>query len=256
MKKFFLPLILLVSLQASWLESLGDFAKSYTNPSAINSANEQNAIMQTLEIGVKKAISALGKKNGFYSNPLVKISLPENLQTVASTLRKAGLDKYVDELELSMNRAAEEAVPETAEVLLDTIKNIKPQDAKNLIMSDKKDAITQYFKTHAGDKLVKKITPIIEKYMEKEQVNKYYQTVMNYYNKYAPNITQNTQVQAALGAFGISSPKKVKEQDITSYIANRTLDGLYAMIAKEETAIRTNPTARTTKLLKEVFGAK
>lgn len=256
MKQLFMLLTLLVTLQAGWMETLGDFAQSYTQSPTKTNAKEQSAITQTLEIGVKKAIAALGKKDGFYGNPLVKIALPKNMQTVASTLKKVGLGKYVDELELSMNRAAEEAVPETAAVLLDTIKNIKPQDAKNLILSDKEDAITQYFKTHAGDKLAKKIAPIIKKHMEKEQVSRYYQTVMSYYNKYAPNFTQNAHIQAALGALGMSSPQKVEEKDLSSYVTNRTLEGLYKMIAKQEAAIRTNPMARTTKLLKEVFGAK
>ncbi len=256
MRRLIPILILAASLQAGWMDSLGDLAKEYAKSPAQSSAKEQSAITQTLEIGVKKAIAALGKKDGFYGNPLVKIALPKNMQTVASTLKKVGLGKYVDELELSMNRAAEEAVPQTASILLDTIKGMKPQDAEELILSDKKDAITQYFKTHAGDKLAKKIAPIIKKHMEHEQVSKYYQTVMSYYNKYAPTFTQNSQVQAALGALGMNSPKKVEEQDLSSYVTNRTLEGLYTMIAKQEEAIRTNPMARSTKLLKEVFGAK
>ncbi len=237
------------------MESLGDLAKTYTNsyPPTLN--KEQSALTQTLEIGVQKAISTLGKKGGFYKNPLVKIPLPKSLQPVATTLKKVGFGKYVDELELAMNRAAEEAVPKTASILFNTIKNIKPQEVKDLIFTNKKDAITQYFKTHAHKRLAQKIAPIIQKYMQKEQVNSYYQTLMRYYNQYAPNLSQNSYINAALGAFGIQTPQ-IKEQDLTSYITNRTLEGLYTMIAKQEAAIRTNPMARTTKLLKEVFGAK
>ena len=255
MKRLITTLILAASLHAGWMESLGDLAKNYTQSYTPTIAKEQNAITQTLEIGVKKAIAALGKKDGFYANPLVKITLPKSLQPIASTLEKVGFGSYVKDLEMAMNRAAEEAVPQTATILLDTIKNIKPQDVKDLIFTNKKDAITQYFKTHAHKRLAQKITPIIQKYMQKEKVATYYQTLMHYYNQYAPNVTQNSYINTALGAFGIQTPQ-IKEQDLSSYITNRTLEGLYTMIAKQEAAIRTNPLARTTKLLKEVFGAK
>ncbi|SMC10006.1 DUF4197 domain-containing protein [Nitratiruptor tergarcus] len=254
-KLLFLPIIALIA-QAGFMDTLNNLAKDYTsNKSITNSANEeQSAIKQALKIGVKKAVTTLGKKDGFLKNPLVKIGVPKNLQIVAKTLRKVGMGKYVDEFELSMNRAAEEAVPETASILVDTIKNLKVQEAKRLITSSDNYAITNYFKTHAGKKLAQKIAPIIKKHMENENVTKYYVTMMEYYNKYASNFTNNAYAKTALGALGMSAPGEVKEKDLSSYVTNRTLEGLYTMIAQQEKNIRTNPLARSTKLLQKVFG--
>ena len=260
MKKALLSLALCGALFAGWQDMLGVAVKSFggtqqKSTTSVASDKEQSAIKQALEIGVKKAVSALGKKDGFYKNELVKIALPKNAQVAASTLRKIGMGKYVDQFELAMNRAAEEAVPETANILVDTVKNMKLSDVKK-ILSGGDTAATDYFKTHAGDRLAKAIAPIIKKHMEKEQVTRYYQMMMQAYNKYAKPYTQNAYAKAALGALGMdtSAAPKEDEKDLATYVTNRTLQGLYTMIAQQEKAIRTSPAARTTKLLQEVFG--
>ena len=259
MKKLLLSTILAATLFGGWMDAIGDLAKSYgtQTQSEASSNKERSAIKEALEIGVKKAVQSLGKKDGFYKNPLVKIALPTNIQTMAKTLRKVGMGKYVDQFELSMNRAAEEAVPETASVLIDTIKGMKLSDAKKIIQGPD-TAATDYFKTHAGEKLAQRIAPIIKKHMEKEEVTRYYQILVTMYEKYAKPYTQNAYAQAALGALGISTSvaPKENEKDLSTYVTNRTLDGLYKMIATQEKAIRHNPAARATKLLQEVFGDK
>jgi hypothetical protein len=132
---------------------------------------------------------------------------------------------------------------------------MKVEDAKKIVLGSD-TAATEYFKKHAGEKLAKAIAPIIKKHMEKEQVTRYYQMMMQAYNKYAKPYTQNAYAKAALGALGMdtSNAPSEDEKDLSTYVTNRTLQGLYAMIAQQEKAIRTSPAARTTKLLQEVFG--
>ncbi len=263
MKKLIpIALVLSVALQAGWMDTLGSIAKEYGKgaSSSITDQKRQSdqnssAIKQALEFGVKKAIATLGKENGFYKNPLVKIGLPKNLQGVASTLKKVGMGKYVDQFELSMNRAAEEAVPQTAKVLIDTIKELKIEEAKKLVMSKEPNAITKYFKTHAGQKLAKKIAPIIKKHMESQNVTKYYQTMMSYYKKYGKRYTDNKYAQMAMGAFGMGQGQE-EAKDLSTYVTNKTLQGIYKMIEEQEKAIRTTTAARTTQLLQKVFGGK
>ncbi len=269
MKKILLSALLAGALVAGWQDMLGNAVKQYsgsqknagstTATSLPGTTKESSAIKEALEIGVKKAVDTLGKKGGFYDNPLVKIPLPKNVQMVGDTLKKAGMGKYVERFELSMNRAAEEAVPETAKVLAETIKEMKLEDAKKIVTGPD-NAATEYFKTHAGEKLAKKIAPIIKKHMENENVTKYYQTMMEYYNQYGKRYTSNKYAQAALGALGMggkgSAMPKEDEKDLTTYVTNRTLEGLYKMIEEQERAIRKNPAARATKLLQEVFGGK
>lgn len=260
MKKIiFISVVLSTLVQAGFFDSLQNAMQQYEKTSVARSSQstslQTDAIKQALEFGVKTAVSKLGKQDGFYKNPFVKISLPKNLKLVAQTLKKAGLQKYVERFELAMNRAAEEAIPQTASILFDTIDNLSINDAKDLILSKNDNAITQYFKSHAGAKLAATITPIIKKHLENENVTKYYQIMMRYYNKYAPSFSNNSYAQAALGAFGMSAPSSITEKDLTSYVTNRALEGLYTYIAQEEKKIRKSPAARTTKILQKVFGA-
>ena len=246
-------------LHAGFFDSLQNVMQQYEKRSVATSSQpsslQTDAIKQALEFGVKTAVSKLGSKDGFYKNPLVKIPLPKNMELVAQTLKKVGLQKYVEQFDLAMNRAAEKAIPQTASILLNTINNLSINDARDLIFSKNDNAITQYFKTHAGAKLAATIAPIIKKQIENEQVTRYYQIMMEYYNKYAPKFTTNSYAQAALGAFGMSAPARINEKDLTSYVTNRALEGLYTYIAQEEKKIRNNPATRTTKILQEVFGA-
>lgn len=261
MKKVALIASFALLVHAGWMDTVGDLAKQYggatgqksANSGSITSAEETTAVKDALRVGIDAAIKMLGKKDGFYKNPLVRIPVPDNVKPVASTLRKVGMGSYVDKFELSMNRAAEEAIPETSQILYDTIKGLSVQDAKRLIFSNRDDAITEYFKQKTAHRLLAKITPIIKKHMENEQVTHYYQVMMHYYNKSVGALGDNALLNTALGAFGKSAPKKVTEKDLTSYVANRALDGLFAMIEKREKEIRHNPTFRTTRTLREVF---
>ncbi|BCD60611.1 MULTISPECIES: DUF4197 domain-containing protein [unclassified Nitratiruptor] len=255
MRKFiFSALCCALLAHAGWLETLQSFTtpvnKKNSSKQNIDDAKAQSAMKDALKVGIQEAIKQLGKEDGFYKNSLVKIPIPSNMQLMSNTLKKVGLGKYVDAFERSMNRAAEEAIPETASILYDTLKNIDTKKAKELIFSQKEDAITDYFKEHAGKQLAQKIAPIIKKHVEKEQVTKYYQTIVKYYNQYG----QNSFINNAMQFIGKSN-EPIKEKDLTSYVTNRTLQGLFTMLAQKEKAIRTSPIARTTRTLQEVFGA-
>ncbi len=251
MKKLIVTTLALITLNAGWLDQLKSAAGDYIQtPTQKADPKSQSAIKQALELGVQAAISSLGKKDGFYKSPF-KIPLPPSAQRAASLLQSVGMGEYVKKFELSMNRAAEEAIPESASVLMETIKQMKLEDAKRLIQSDNPTAITDYFKKNAGKKLSQKLAPIIKKHMETENVTRYYETMMHYYDKYAKNYTSNEYAQAALTALGMNAPK---EKDLSSYVTNQALDALYKVIAQKEQAIRTSAAARTTQLLQEVFG--
>ena len=260
MKKVALTLALTLLANAGWFETLQSFTggattkSSQQSGSSISTDKAQEAMKEALKLGIKEAVSTLGKKDGFYKNPMAKIPLPKNVQLAASTLQKVGLGKYVKQFEISMNRAAEEAVPETATILYRTLRSIDTKKAKDLILSQNDHAITDYFKEHAGKQLAQKIAPIVKKHMENENVTKYYQLMMEYYNKYAPNISNNALANTALGAFGISAPQRIEEKDLSSYVTNKTLDALFFKLAQKEQQIRSNPIARSTKILQEVFG--
>ncbi len=261
MKKIAIFAAFALLAQAGWMDTVGDLTKQYggvtgqksVNSGSVSSTEETSAVKDALKVGIDAAIKMLGKKDGFYKNPRVHIPVPDNVKPVADTLRKVGMGSYVDKFELSMNRAAEEAIPETSQILYDTIKGLSVEDAKRLIFSNRDDAITEYFKQKTGKRLLAKITPIIKKHMENEQVTHYYQVMMHYYNKSVGALGNSALLNTALGAFGKSAPKKVTEKDLTSYVANRALDGLFAMIEKREKAIRHNPAYRTTRTLRDVF---
>ena len=260
MKKlsFFAATALLV--HAGWFETLQSFTSGSTKSeqvsTSITSDKAQAAMQDALKVGIQEAVKQLGKRDGFYKDPQAKIPLPKNLELVAKTLQKVGMGKYVKQFELSMNRAAEEAVPQTASILYDTLRSINTKKAKELVLSQNEHAITDYFRQHAGNELAQKIAPIIKKHMENEQVTKYYQLMMEYYNKYAPNISNNALANTALGAFGISAPQRIEEKDLSSYVTNKTLDALFFKLAQKEQQIRSNPIARSTKILQEVFGRR
>ncbi|BAF70404.1 DUF4197 domain-containing protein [Nitratiruptor sp. SB155-2] len=254
-KHIFSALCCALLAHAGWMETLHSFTAQKREQNtkinkSIDDTKAQRAMKNALRVGMQEAIKQLGKVDGFYKNPLVKIPIPSNMQYIADTLKRVGMGKYVEKFDLSMNRAAEEAIPETASILYDTLKSIDTKKAKKLIFSQKENAITNYFKTHAGKELAQRIAPIIKKHMEKEQVTKYYQTIVTYYNQYG----QNSYIDAAMSFMGKSN-EPIKEKDLTSYVTNRALEGLFTMLAQKEKSIRTSPIARTTRTLQEVFGA-
>lgn len=184
--------------------------------------------------GAGKAIAKLSAVDGFFKNKDVKIPLPENLKKADKVMRFLGMGKQADELVLKMNRAAEAAVPEARTLLVNAIKQMSLNDAK-AILTGGNDAATQYFKKTTSGPMAEKFLPIVTKATEKVQM-------AQQYNKLA----------AMASKYGLV---KKEEANLEQYVTQKTLDGVYLMMAQEEAAIRKDPVGQASGLIKKVFGA-
>lgn len=202
--------------------------------SNISNIEASNGLKEALIQGAGKAVGKLGTVDGFLGNPQVKIPLPDSLKKAEKTMRMFGMGKQADELVLKMNRAAEAAVPEAKALLVDSVKQMSVADAK-AILTGGNDSATQYFKKTTSLPMAEKFLPIVKKATEDvelaQQYNKFAQTGMKY---------------------GLV---KKEQANIEEYVTQKTLDGVYLMMAAEEKAIRENPMGQASNLLKKVFGA-
>jgi hypothetical protein len=198
-------------------------------------------LKEALGKGVQQAIAALGKPDGFLQDAGVKIPMPENLQKVEKTLRALRQDKLADEFVTTMNRAAEQAVPQAAAVLGDSVKQMSIADAKS-ILTGTNNAATQYFRRTSETNLHSRFLPIVKAATEKAGVTSAYKRMTD---------------KAGGGGLGGLGGGLLGRQapDLDDYVTRRTLDGLFLKIAEQEKQIRENPVARTTDLLQKVFGA-
>jgi hypothetical protein len=191
-------------------------------------------LKDALSNGVNYAVNELHKPGGFYNNLRVKIPMPKPLQPVEKTLRFLKQDDLADDFVHTMNRAAEEAVAEGINVFADAIKQMTFENAKN-ILTGPEDSATQFFKRTSEEKLRAKFLPIVKTSTSEMGVTAQYKELM----KKGGGLT------AMLGQ---------KDFDIDQYVTQKALDGLFIMVADEEKRIRENPVARTTSILKKVFG--
>ena len=187
-----------------------------------------------LEKGSGVAVAALGRNDGFFGNPQVKIPLPESLKTADKLMRGVGMGKYSDELILTMNRAAEAAVPEAKALFVQAVKNMSVQDAKG-ILSGGNTAGTEYFKRATSDQLRAKFLPIVKNATQKV-------ALAQKYNQYAEKGAK----------FGLVNKDAA---NLDGYVTQKALDGLFFMVAEEEKKIRANPVQAGSDILKKVFGA-
>ncbi len=193
-----------------------------------------NGLKEALSKGTRSAVNNLGRYDGFFKNPRVKIPMPESLEKVEKTLRKFGQDKTADEFIMSMNRAAEQAVPEAASIFSDAIRSMSFSDAKGILQGPD-DAATQYFRRSSNSRLTDKMLPIVKKSTNAVGITAKYKNMVD-----------------RLGP--VSGLVDTKSLDIDQYVTDKALDGLFKLLADEEKLIRNDPAARTTALLKKVFG--
>jgi len=232
----------------------GSTAKSSTATSTLSNDTITSGLREALQNGVKYATTSLGKQGGYLNNALVKIPMPKNLQKAETLVRKAGGDKVADNFIKSMNSAATKAAPKTANIFIKAIKNMNMDDAKS-ILSGKKDAATEYFKTHTDKDLTTLIAPIVKTSMKDNNVVKYYDAFNGYYQQYGKKYVENSTLVSFAKKFGADAyMPDVSEKNLNEYVTKKAIDGLFVMIAKEEAKIRENPVAQTTALLKKVFG--
>lgn len=245
MQKIIYTLVVFISVQnttnAQWFEKIKEAVEktvkqnqpNQTNKTTVTEDEAAQGIKQALNQGVNNAIKFLNKPDGFFKSEIYKLLLPPDVQKAANTLKKIGLNKQVDEAVLSINRAAEDAVGYAAPIFVSAIKQITLKDVFN-ILKGSKNAATNYFREKTSDSLKAAFLPTIRTSLDKVGATKYYGKIITAYNN-VPFI------------------KKINP-DLPAYVTDKATFALFDQIEKEEANIRQNPLARTTDLLKKVFG--
>jgi len=196
-------------------------------------AEVASGLKDTLKVGFVQAVSTLSKKDGFYKNAAMKIPLPNEIQRVTNTLNKIGLSSVTVEAEKLFNRAAEKASGEAKDVFVAAVSQMTIKDAFNILLGSGNQA-TEYLKKTTTHTLMSKFQPIIGTSMNKVGALDAYNKIVSKYN--AIPLLDDINV------------------DVTSFVANRAIAGIFKNVAKEETAIRQNPVKRTTAIIKRIFG--
>lgn len=202
---------------------------------APTTAESNDAIKQSLSSGLSYAVSNLGRADGFYGSEF-KIPLPNQLQNTANLARKLGLNRYVERFELSMNRAAEKAVPVAANVFSDAISKMSVSDAVGLLKGGQ-NSVTDYFKRVSSAKLQKQFLPIVTQATQSVDVTRKYKDLL-----------RSTNMLSLM-----SGDSSAKNLDVDSYITQKTVDALFVEVAKQERNIRANPMQAGTALMRRVF---
>jgi hypothetical protein len=221
----------LTTFAAGLLLSANVFALSLAD---LSQQDASGGLKDALVQGAQVAVKQLSAPGGFSNNPEVRIELPGKLGKAAKTMKMMGMGAQVDQLEASMNKAAEAAVPQAQALLVDAVKKMTVADAKS-ILSGPQDSATQYLNKTSREQIRAKFLPIVKQ--ATDQVG-----LAQQYNAFAG--------QAA--SFGVVD---AKSSTVEGYVTEQALDGLFEMIAKQEASIRQNPAAAATSLAKKVFGA-
>ena len=221
----------LTTLAASLLLSAGAFALSLSD---LTQSDASGGLKDALTQGAQIAVKQLGKPGGFSDNDEVRIELPGKLGKAAQTMKMMGMGEQVEELEASMNKAAEAAAPQAQAILVDAVKKMTVADAKSILAGDD-DSATQYLNKSSREQIRAKFLPIVKQATDKVGV-------AQQYNSFAGQA-------AALGVVD------AKSANVENYVTEKALDGLFKMIAEQEASIRQNPAGAATSLAKKVFGA-
>lgn len=202
------------------------------------------ALKQALSVGAERAVALLGEPGGFLNDPSVRIPLPGILETAGNTLRKLGQGRYVDDFETTVNRAAEQAVPKTLEIVKQAVRSMTLEDVRG-ILEGGDDAATKFLRERAGENLHQAVKPIIARATDKAGATAAYKNLVDRAGSGVGGL-----LGGLGGMFGKSSSTSL---DLDEYVTGKTMDGLFMKLAAEEKAVRENPLARTTDLMKKVF---
>ena len=231
MKKYII--VLLAAFNVSACAELQQVVNQLPQDNTVISNTDIAAgLKQALDLGIEKQVSKLTETDGFYKNDLVKILLPEDLQKVDKALRDIGLSSLADEGLKMLNRAAEDAVKEATPIFINAVKEMTFTDAKNILLGNDDEA-TKYLTNKTQTDLYNKFNPVIKNSFSKVGADQIWNNLITKYNSIP--FTSNV------------------NPDLTDYVTNEALKGVYTMISVEEKAIRTNFESRTTNLLKKVF---
>ncbi len=238
MKKLFIILLCLplFTHAQSWKDlkkAAEKVNKELINKNPFSKKEAAKALKEILNRGTKKGVSILSVKDGYFTNPKVKIPFPKNATKVADKLKKLGLQKQVDEVVLSINRAAEDAAISAKPIFVNAIKKMSIKDAIGIVKGEK-TAGTDYLNRNTNSAVVNAFKPIIKSSLDKVNATKHWLSIMTTYNK-------------------IPFVEKVNPE-LETYVTQKAINGLFFMLAQQEIAIRENPKERTSALLKKVFG--
>ncbi len=218
------------------MKGIGNLPKSSTTSPTVGVADDKTnaaGIKEALAVSTERAVKSLSQVDGYFGNAAVKILMPSSIQKVADVARMAGFQKQVDEFVLSMNRAAEAAAPVAARYFGDAIRDMTLEDVRG-ILTGGDTAATDFFRRKTHDKLYVAFKPIISQKVDQAGATRAYKNMMGRYES-----------MPMMGSQSL---------DLDDYVTNKSLDGIFYMVGQEEKKIRTNPMARSTDLLKSVFG--
>jgi hypothetical protein len=237
MKKQLLLVFILTALLAGFnssaqlLKDAKKFVEKKTGGLSENDAAD--GIREALVKGTGESVKLVSNVDGYFGNPEIKIPFPKEAKEIESKLRAIGLGKKVDEVVLSLNRAAEDAGNEAKPIFIAAIKGMSINDAINIVRGEN-DAATKYLNRTTSPQLKVKFQPVIKKSLDKVEATKQWEELVKTYNK-------------------IPFVKKMNP-NLPEYVTGKAIDGLFIMVAKEELKIRKDPMARTSEILKKVFG--
>ncbi len=223
----------IANAKTKWWKKL--FSNKDKNNSELSTIDIGSAFKEALTIGAENVVAQLGKVDGFNNDEAIHIPLPKNLKKAKKILKKIGLSDIVDDLELKLNRAAESAVPVAKDLFIQSIKDMTFDDVKT-IYKGSDDSATRYFQEKMSTSLTEKMAPIVENSLAEVGAIKSLNKVMDKYEN-IPFVSEIT-------------------PDLTAYVVDKGMEGIFYYLAKQEAEIRKNPLKQTTELLKKVFGKK
>lgn len=231
-----------VALAIDWLQTGKELLGGTTQPAGqpalpagLSNTDVIAGLKDALRVGSENVVGRLGQADGFNTDPAVHIPLPEQLESVRSTLKTIGMAGMLDDLELKLNRAAELATPKAKALFWESIDTMTLDDAQ-AIYNGPNDAATRYFEGKMSQPLAAEMQPVIDQSLNEVGAIQAYDAVMGQYQSipFVPNV----------------------KADLTSYVTEKGMDGIFHYLAIEEAAIRENPVKRTTDILQKVFGAQ
>jgi hypothetical protein len=206
-----------------------------SSPGGLSDVRIGAGLKEALQVSTDNAVTSTGRLDGYFANQAIKILMPEKLRTVETGLRAIGYGRQVDELVVSMNRAAERAAPAAKQIFWDAIGALTLDDTRK-ILNGGDTAATEFFKTKTTDKLTAAFRPAVDQAMSEVGVSRQYNELV--------------------GRFQAIPFARAEAFDLDGYVVGKALEGLFHVVGEQERQIRTNPAARTTELLKEVFAKR
>lgn len=239
MQRSMMVLTLLLSLlcssaQAGIFDEVSSILGGSGSSGSLDDSTIARGLKEALATGTTRAVSAVSQKDGFFSNELIKIQLPEKLQVATDVIGVLGYQREIDDFVLSMNRAAEKAAPKATEHIVSALKAMTFDDARAILQGDATSA-TSYFRKKTGEQIYGSFMPVVTAAMKDTGVAKQYKQLVDQFKV-------------------IPFPYAVGPVDLDSYVTSKAVEGLFTMLGEEERKIRTDPAARGTALLKKVFG--